>query len=221
MFKILYLEDDINLSDTVSEFLNDNGFIVHSVYNSVSALDNLYKNNYDILLLDVNLPDISGFELLQQLRDAHISTPAIFITTLNDIDSLDKGYKIGADDYIKKPFELKELLHRINIILKRVEKLINNQVILANGIVFDMQNNTILVDDTNKIVLNNKENTLLKLLYRYKNKILPNEVIYDTLWSVNETYSEASVRTYIKNLRKIIPKEKIISYRKQGYKLVV
>ncbi|MEO1954015.1 MAG: response regulator, partial [Campylobacterales bacterium] len=103
MIKILYLEDDINLSETIEEFLEDNDFDVDVSYNGKDALNKLYKSNFDVLIFDVNLPDINGFELVQKLRDSDIYTPVIFTTTLNDIDSLDKGYEVGADDYLRKP----------------------------------------------------------------------------------------------------------------------
>lgn len=117
--KILYLEDDITLSDTVAEFLSDEGFKVSPVYDGEEALEQTYEESFDLFLFDVNVPKIDGFKLLNELREANISTPAIFTTSLKGIDDLSKGYESGADDYIKKPFALKELLFRIKALLKR------------------------------------------------------------------------------------------------------
>ncbi len=220
MIKILYLEDDINLSETIEEFLEENDFDVDVSYNGKEALNKLYKSNFDVLIFDVNLPDINGFELVQNLRDSDIYTPVIFTTTLNDIDSLDKGYEVGADDYLRKPFALKELLHRINTLVKRSFKTKDTKVQLDTDIFFDISSNTLL-KDSSAIKLNQKETQLLKLFIKYKNKIITLENIYLNVWNTSETHSEASLRTYIKNIRKMIGKEKIISIKKQGYKLVV
>ena len=220
MFKILYLEDDKNLSDTIQEYLEDNDFEVDVAYTSTYALELSYDNNYDLFLFDVNLPDISGFELLKQLRDASITTPAIFTTTLNSIEDLDEGYQAGADDYVKKPFELKELLLRINAIIKRYYTSTNDKITLHDNFAFDLKQN-ILYDNNEIVKLNQKELQLLKLLIQNRNNIVLLEIIYSNVWNVSQTNSEASLRTYIKNLRKILGKEKILSYKKQGYKLVV
>ncbi len=163
MFKILYLEDDKNLSDTIQESLEDNDFEVDVTYTSTYALELSYDNNDDLFLFDVNLPDISGFELLKQLRDANITTPAIFTTTLNSIEDLDEGYQAGGDDYVKKPFELKELLLRINAIIKRYYTSTNDKITLHDNFAFDLKQN-ILYDNNEIVKLNQKELQLLKLL---------------------------------------------------------
>ena len=117
--KILLLEDDLTLSETVSEFLKTNDFEVVTAYNGEKASELIYEQQYDLFLLDVNVPLLNGFELLKQKRDDGVKTPAIYITSLNSIDSLEDGYKSGCDDYIRKPFVLKELLYRVENILKR------------------------------------------------------------------------------------------------------
>ena len=220
MFKILYLEDDINLSNTIIEFLEDNDFNVVASYSIKDSLQKLYENNYDLLIFDVNLPDGNGFELLKTLRDSNINTPTIFTTTLDDINSLDIGYSVGADDYLRKPFLLKELHHRINSILKRKFNSSLNNIKISSNISFEISSNQLIVDNTN-INLNQKELILLKLFLEFKNEIIPLELFYERLWNSQELHSEGSLRTYIKNLRKILGKEKIISIKKQGYKLVV
>ncbi len=217
--KILYLEDDANLSETVEEFLNDEGFDVVAVYDGEEALETIYKYNFDMLLLDVNVPQINGFELLKELRSAGISTPAIFTTSLNSIDDLSNGYNSGADDYIKKPFALKELLFRIKALFKREFKIQSELIRITKEIDFNTYTNE-LIYDKKTILLNPKEVLLLKLLLKYKNECVTFENIYQSVWSYDETHSEMSLRTYIKNLRKHIGKENILSIKKVGYKLV-
>ena len=108
--KILLLEDDLNLSETVCEYFEEQGFEVICVYNGDEAICAIYENSFDLLLLDVNVPNKNGFEVLKEVRKENNNVPAIFTTSLNSMDSLEEGYLSGCDDYIRKPFELKELL---------------------------------------------------------------------------------------------------------------
>ncbi|MDY0116318.1 MAG: response regulator transcription factor [Sulfurimonadaceae bacterium] len=217
--KILYLEDDITLSDTVAEFLSDEGFIVSAVYDGEEALEQIYKENFDIFLFDVNVPKINGFRLLEELRGANISTPTIFTTSLKGMDDLSKGYESGADDYIKKPFALKELLFRIKALLKREFKSQSEIIKIGNGIEFNTFSNELTIEKK-KTPLNPKESLLLKFLLKHQNECVLLEDIYSELWRYDEHYSDMSLRTYIKNLRKHIGKKRIISIKKVGYKLV-
>ena len=117
--KSLLLEDDIGLGDIMSEYLEDNDFELDLVYDGEEALDKAYETKYDLYIFDVNVPAIKGFDVLKTLRDNGDATPTIFVTSLNDIDDVSKGFESGADDYLKKPFELAELLLRIKNIQKR------------------------------------------------------------------------------------------------------
>ena len=218
--KILLLEDDINLSETIEEFLYDEGFEVACVYDGISAEEKIYEQKFDLLLLDVNVPGLNGFELLKKIREEGNETPAIFITSLNSTDDLSDGYDSGCDDYIRKPFALKELLLRVQTILKRgfFHKK-ENKVTIKDNIYYNLDNNELIKDDK-KVVLNNKEDKLLRLFLKYQNQIISHEKIYETLWDYDETYSDSALRTYIKNLRKIVGKESIESIKKLGYKLV-
>ncbi|HUH43385.1 MAG TPA: response regulator transcription factor [Sulfurimonas sp.] len=217
--KILYLEDDITLSDTVAEFLSDEGFKVSPVYDGEEALEQTYEESFDLFLFDVNVPKINGFKLLNELREANIFTPAIFTTSLKGIDDLSKGYESGADDYIKKPFALKELLFRIKALLKREFKSQNETTNISDDIKFNAFTNELYIQEK-KTSLNPKETLLLKLLLKHQNECVLLEDIYSELWSYDELYSDMSLRTYIKNVRKLIGKERILSIKKVGYKLV-
>ncbi len=216
--KILLLEDDVSLSQTLEEFLDDNNFEVVCAYDGKEAQEIIYEQNFDLFLLDVNVPHIDGFTLLKEQRENNITTPAIYITSLNSIDSLELGYKSGADDYIRKPFELKELLFRVETILKRgYFHNTSHNVEIDKNISFDIDTDLLLVKGE-KIQLNTKEIKLLKLFLQNQNIPLSHEKIYDTLWEYDETPSETSLRTYIKVLRKYIGKEKIVSIKKLGYR---
>lgn len=112
--RILLLEDDYELAETLQELLQGNAYSVDMVHNANDAIDKSYESDYDLYIFDVNVPDMSGLELLQSLRDADDKTPAIFISALIDLNSISKAFEIGADDYLKKPFFPQELLIRVN-----------------------------------------------------------------------------------------------------------
>ncbi len=217
--RILLLEDDATLNETVSEYLEDLGYKVDVVEDGEEALSMMYEHNYDIFLLDVMVPGMSGFDLLKEARVRDIQTPAIFITSLNSVDDLSEGYESGCDDYIRKPFALKELEVRMESILKRdfFHKNRSEQVEIDSHIYYDINKNALYVNDKEQ-TLNKKEAKLLKLFLKHQGEVLSHDKIYDSLWDYDETYSEASLRTYIKNLRKLLGKEKIVSIKKQGYK---
>ncbi len=216
--KVLLLEDDLMLSETVEEYLQERGYEVLCVQNGEDALDKIYENSYDILLLDVKVPQMNGFDLLSEVRKREIATPAIFITSYDSIDDLSRGYESGCDDYIRKPFALKELLVRMETILKRdFFHSSSEKIKIDENIEYDIKSNLLYIDNK-EVVLNKKESRLLKLFLQNREQIISHERIYDTVWDYDENASEASLRTYIKNLRKILGKEKIVSIKKQGYK---
>lgn len=216
--RILFLEDDVNLNETVTEFLSEHDYEIDSVYDGTSAEDKIYEKQYDLLLLDVNVPDLNGFELLKQSRQNENRTPAIFLTSLNSIDDVSQGYESGCDDYIRKPFELKELLLRVETLIKREFFHTSEEAIeIAEGIKYKLKSHTLYIDQK-EVQLQNKEAALLKLFVQKRGEIIPHETILDTLWAYDEVSSDSALRTYIKNLRKLLGKERIISVKKLGYK---
>lgn len=215
--KILLLEDDLNLSETVCEYFEEQGFDVICVYDGDDAISAIYENSFDLLLLDVNVPNKNGFEVLKEVRNEKNSVPAIFTTSLNSMDSLEEGYLSGCDDYIRKPFELKELLFRVQTILKREFSHKNDVINITPEITFNSISNELKHNDE-EIKLNLKELKLLKLFLQHPNELLVHDRIYDYVWDYDEEYSDNSLRTYIKNLRKILGKDKIVSLKKLGYR---
>jgi len=216
--KILLLEDDANLNETVTEFLEEEGHEVVSVYDGHEAQEKLYESKYDLLLLDINVPGINGLELLKESREGGIVAPAIFITSMDSVDDLERGFKSGCDDYIRKPFALKELKIRVETLLKRSFFHESKELIaIDDHISYDPRNGELVIDGES-ISLGNKESRLLKLFVKKEGEVLAHERIYEHLWDYDEEPSDTALRTYIKNLRKIIGKERIVSIKKQGYK---
>ena len=220
MSKILLLEDDANLNETVTEFLTEKGYDVVSVYDGYEAQEKLYESKYDLLLLDVNTPGINGFDLLKEVRADGVFTPAVFITSLDSVEDLEKGFDSGCDDYIRKPFVLKELYIRVETLLKRAFYHESKELIeISKDIGYDINNNELVIHGE-IVSLGHKESMLLKLFMKNEDKVIAHERIYKHLWDFDEEPSDTALRTYIKNLRKIIGKERIVSIKKQGYKFI-
>ncbi len=217
--KIFLLEDDPTLNETLVDFLEDNGFNVDTVMDGYEAESMLYEKRYDLILLDVNTPNLDGFSLLKSIRSFGVTTPVIFITARDGIDDVEEGFNAGAEDYLKKPFALKELKIRIDAILKRYNKR-GDKVELCNNIIFMPASGELIIDGVSH-KLSNKESKLLELFVSKKGEVLSHEFIFNELWSYDETPSDSSLRTYIKNLRKILGKERIESIKKRGYRYIV
>jgi len=216
--KLLLLEDDLTLNETLVEFFEDLNYEVISVYDGDDAYEKIYENNFDLFILDVNVPSMNGFELLKNVRDQGIKTPAIYMTSLNSMQSLEEGYGSGCDDYIRKPFALKELHLRVQTILNRSFHHVNDEKLKINeDICFDTNTN-VLYHKNEPCNLKNKEAKLLKFFLQNKDEIISHERIYEALWEYDEEVSENALRTYIKNIRKIIGKDKIVSIKKLGYR---
>ncbi|MFC2073476.1 response regulator transcription factor [Campylobacterota bacterium] len=216
--KILLLEDDIGLGDIISEYLQDNDFELDHVYDGEEALSRAYETKYDLYIFDVNVPAIKGFDLLKMLRDNGDATPTIFVTSLNDIDDVSKGFESGADDYLKKPFELAELLLRIKNIQKRsFTQQRSNVIHIDKNITFDIDTE-LLHTGQDSVSLPQKELKLLKHFLQHPNEIITFENLYKVLWDYDETVSAESLRAHIKNLRKHLTKDMIQNLRGLGYR---
>ena len=217
--KILLLEDDIQLSDTVKQFLEFKGYEVYAAYDALKAEEIAYEKHLDLMLLDVKVPHGSGFDFLKQVREEGKETPAIFITSLNSVEDVEKGFTLGCDDYIRKPFALKELLVRVESLLKRSFGTHHEKVDLGNGVEFDIKE-LLLTQNKKKISLKTKELKLLSLFLQHPDTLLDYEKINETLWEYDEEPSAGSLRTYIKTLRSSIGKEKIETIKNVGYRFV-
>jgi len=217
-YKILLVEDDIELNHTIAEFLEMSGFDVVSVYNGEKALRESFESNFDLVLLDVKLPKINGFDLARQLRK-NFSMPIIFITSLDGEANVVKAFLSGGDDYIRKPFSLKELKVRIEAVIRRVYGNKNNIIKISEDVEFDL-NKLELYKKGERIKLKTKELKLLRLFLQNKGKILSKDIIFDNIYDYSEEPNEYSLRTFINNLRRVIGKEKIETIKNIGYKYV-
>ncbi len=217
--RILLLEDDAGLHETVREYLEEHGYEVHSAYDGHEAQDLLYEKRFDLLLLDVNTPEIDGFRLLQEARAQGIETPAIYLTARESVEDLERGFRSGADDYLRKPFSLKELLLRVETLLKRTHRSSRSveKIPIYEGVEYDPANRILHSPDGEQI-LGSKEGSLLLLFLRNPGQVLSHERIFSELWGYDEEPSDNSLRTYIKNLRRLIGKERIVSIKRQGYR---
>ncbi len=216
---ILLLEDDVQLSDTIKQFLTFQGYEVFCAYDGLQAQDLVYEKHIDLMLLDVKVPHLNGFEFLETVRKEGKDTPAIFITSLNSVKDVTQGFDSGCDDYIRKPFALKELLVRVESLLKRSYGTHDEKIELGTDLFFDTKS-LLLTQENKRVSLKTKELKLLALFLQYPNELLEYEKIFETLWEYDEEPSAGSLRTYIKTLRATIGKEKIETIKNIGYRFV-
>lgn len=214
--KILLLEDDLILNEIIEEFLEGLGYTVTCVYDGMKASETIYDEHFDLLILDVNVPTITGFDFLKSLREESITTPAIFITSLNSIEDIEEGFNAGADDYLKKPFELKELELRINNI-KRLLHLDTDEISIGENIKFNTKLNYINYDGI-KTKLPLKEAQVLKYLLKNTNRCVSQDELSSNIWSYESAPTSSTIRTYIKNIRKIVGEDYIETIKGVGYR---
>jgi DNA-binding response OmpR family regulator len=205
---ILLLEDDAALGDTLKELLEDEGYNVTLVCNGEKALDSSYSTKFDLYIFDINVPDISGIELLESLRDADDTTPAIFISALVDMNSLAKGFAVGADDYIKKPFFPEELLIRVNARFMQKTK-----ALFYKNLEYDFANK-ILKKDGHIISLGEVQTALLEIFLQNIGSVLDKEVLLECL----EHPSPTALRVAINKLKSTLDLE-IKNIRGIGYSI--
>ena len=216
-YNLLILEDNRLLSETLEDFLSEYGFACTLAYNGQDALKICYEERFDLYLLDVNVPYISGFEFLKELRKAGDKTPAIFVTSYNDKTSVLEGFNLGGDDYIKKPFDLDELLMRIKAVIARTKGDEESIIPINADYALNTERKRLLYRNA-ELDVHLKDFELLTLLVQNRGKVVTKEMIYDVLWSSSEEINEGSIRVYINNLKKIFGKESISNIRGIGYR---
>lgn len=216
MHKLLVLEDDILFLETLDDFLEEEGFLVDTATNGEEVLELCYENSYDLYLFDINVPKLNGIEVLKQIREKNDETPTIYLTSYKDKDKLTEGFLSGCDDYLKKPVDLDELLLRVNSLLKRSGKILQ-EIKLTDEISFDPKNRRVLKNQEDMLIAG-KLIDLLELFLEKKDTIITKDMIINKLWDFDEEYSEGSIRVYINNLKKLIGKDKVINIKGVGYK---
>jgi DNA-binding response OmpR family regulator len=215
--KVLLLEDDIMLSEIISEYLDSLGYEATTVYDGEEAEDFVYSQKFDLLLLDVNVPKLNGFDFLKSFRTTGNKTPAIFITSLHNSDDLVEGFDAGCDDYIKKPFDLIELKSRIDNIKRHFHIDEEKVYKISQNINYDTIRKSLYVDNKPHM-LPKREAEILEYLITHKERTVSSNELIDNLWSYEDAPVEATIRTYIKNLRKLLPKDMITTIKGVGYR---
>jgi len=227
--RVLLVEDDPNLGFVVKDHLVESGFEVTLARDGNQGFEEFYKNRFDILLLDVMLPKKDGFALAKDIRKINVSVPIIFLTAKGQVDDRIEGFKIGADDYLTKPFEIEELELRMEAILKRVSKL-RDTVDTSKKDVFklgDLEFNykdLSLKSGKEVTSLTRKEADLLRLLAIHENQVLEREMALKMVWGSDDYFLGRSMDVFISKLRKYLkadPKVKINNVHGVGFKLTV
>ena len=205
MYNILLIEDDRPLNKAISVYFKKEKFYVLSSFSGQEALDILSQNNLDLIILDINLPDLSGFDLIEQIKIINSNIP-ILILSACDLDSaIIHGFNLGAEDYVTKPFNIEILHKKINVILKRNTK---NTFYKDDHLFFD-KNTSKLVIDNKEIKLTPLEFKLLSLFLENQNQIILKETIIEKIWDSNENYvDEHTLLVNISRLRNKIEDDK-------------
>jgi len=210
-YKILYAEDDETLAFLTKDNLEEVYDVNHFV-DGEAALDAFQKDNFDICILDIMMPKMDGFELAEKIRKINSDVPIIFLSAKTLKEDRIKGLRLGADDYLVKPFSIEELLLKIEVFLKRTNKSIvpDKNMYTVGKFQFDSKNYLVFTD-TEKISLTQRESDLLKLFLENKNVVLKREEILKSLWGEDDYFMGRSLDVFISRLRKILANEKGIS----------
>ena len=215
MNKILIVEDETAISNLIRTNLNDAGYRCFCAYDGIQASDMIEKESFDLILLDIMLPEVDGYELMEYMRPMEI--PVIFLTAKSGVKEIVKGLHLGADDYLTKPFEILELLARVETVLRRYNK---NSSFLE---VFDISIDTLSrIVKKNGIVINltNKEYELLLLFVQNKNIALFRDRIYERVWGDDDLGGSRTVDLHVQRLRKKMEwEDKLVAVYKIGYRL--
>lgn len=213
--RILIVEDERPISDLIKMNLEDEGYQCTCAYDGLSAANILEEQFFDLILLDIMLPHIDGYELLDYIKPLHI--PVIFLTAKAALKDRVKGLNLGAEDYIVKPFEISELLARINVVLRRYHK--NEQIIAFHNLIIDLDKHCV-TRENELIDLTPKEFELLVYFVRNKDIVLHRDAIYEAVWETEYDGNTRTLELHIQRLRKKTGLEKHLkTLYKSGYRL--
>jgi DNA-binding response OmpR family regulator len=223
--RVLLAEDDENLGNLLKEYLKARNFEAELCTDGEKALKNLQRNQYDICILDVMMPNMDGFTVAREIRRLNNDIPIIFLTAKSMKDDVLEGFSSGADDYLTKPFSMEELIFRIEAILRRTQNRNNmeQKVFQLAGYIFDSEKQTLTYNDRVQ-KLTTKESELLRLLCLHKNSVLERNFALKAIWSDDNYYNARSMDVYITKLRKYLKEEpaiQILNIHGKGFKLIV
>ena len=220
--KLLLVEDSQQLNKALSTILKRNSFVVDSAYDGEEALLFIEQYQYDIIVLDVMMPKLSGFEVLKVIRDKKIETPVIMLTAKSTVEDKINGLDLGADDYLAKPFNTEELLARIRALLRRKPSYKKEELLTFGDLSLDV-NTATLSSGEKKVSLMNKELQIMILLMNKQGSIISLDAISRSAWDIDSYSTSENVWVFVSYLRKKISqvssKVKIKSIRYQGYYL--
>ena len=222
MFKILVVEDDKDLNKTVCSFLNHSGYEAIGCLNTNDAYDVLTDNIIDLIVSDIMMPGIDGFEFAASVRELNEDIPILFMTAKDDIASKQRGYRIGIDDYMVKPVDFDELFLRIGALLRRA-KIASNRKLEIGNFVMDADEHTAYLNDE-EIFLTNREFSILYKLLSYPKKTFTRTQLMDEFWDADTDTAQRAVDVYMTKLRtKLAACEdfEIVTVHGLGYKVVV
>lgn len=215
---ILLLEDDFDYKSTIKEYLQSLDYCVDDFENGEEAYHAIYEKNYHLLILDIRVPGLSGYEIVKNIREDKNNIPVIFITSLTDINNLSMGYELGCNDYIKKPFSPKELKYRVEQLIKSFYFTLNENRIKIDEVFSYDTNTRQLYKDETIIALTKKELEVIFCLITNKNSFVSIETLRSEVWE-DKYINEADIRVCIKNIRAKTSKEFIENRRGIGYKI--
>ena len=220
--KILIIEDEYSLADAIKETLEKEKFEVNIKTDGEEGEDEALTENYDLILLDVMLPTKNGFDILKYLREVKIKTPIIMLTAKSEIDDKLNGLEHGADDYITKPFSMRELVARVKVVLKRANDIDNTEMLEYGDLVLDLKNAKLKCKE-NEVQVTGKELELLEQLLMNKNQIISRERLFERVWGYENDAEYNNVEVFLtfirRKLKLIESKVNIKAIRGIGYKL--
>ena len=223
MIKILMVEDDTNITNTLTYYLQNEGFLMETAKSKYEAIEKIDQKEYNLILLDITLPDGNGYEVYKKLKEKY-STPVIFLTALDDEKDIVKGFDLGADDYITKPFHTRELLSRIKNVLRHIEKKNIDDIIRVQDIEIN-KNKKMVKRGDRELELTALEYKILLLLFENRGGIISREQILSNIWDENENFvNDNTLTVYIKRIREKIENNRnkpeiIKTIRGIGYKI--
>lgn len=222
MFKILVVEDDRALNRSVCSFLNYNGYEAVGCHSANKAYDAMYENLFDLIISDIMMPEIDGFEFAKTVRSLNEDIPILFMTARDDFASKQRGYRVGIDDYMVKPVDLDELFLRIGALLRRA-KIASSRTLTVGSFSMDMDEHTAYLDGE-EIALTNREFSLLYKLLSYPKKTFTRTQLMDEFWDANTASGPRTVDVYMTKLRSKLSACRdfeIVTVHGLGYKAVI
>ncbi len=223
--KILLAEDDSSFGELLKNYLELNNFEVYWFNNGIEAFKGFNKNDYDICLLDVMMPEMNGYQLAEEIKRTNPDMPLLFLTAKSLREDMLAAYKCGADDYLIKPFDSELLIFKLNAVLKRS----NGTAIAPSNVTkfifgkYTLDSNLQLLTGPNNLrQLSSRETDLLKLLCQYKNNLLPRDIALKKIWGSDDYFNGRSMDVYITKIRKYLKEDssvEIINIHGKGYRL--